>query len=279
MGKIHIVTDSTSGISEAEVKALDIHIVPLTIQMGGKTYIDRIDVKPEAFLDQMATLKDLPKSSQPAVGVFEELFNELGKDGDEVLVITMTGGMSGTNKSAEAAAAISESKVTVVDSRYISYALSFQVIEAAKMAQEGKSMEEIIARLDHVRENTHLFVIIDTLENMVKGGRIGKATSLIGSLLNIKPIANLAGGEYNLVSKVRSYKSAVKYLSKQFNEDTAGKKVLGVGIEHANGLKMADPLAEFIRENHSDELKFGYTSPIISTHTGSGAIGFSYYTD
>lgn len=279
MGKIHIVTDSTSGISEAEVKALDIHIVPLTIQMGGKTYIDRIDVKPEAFLDQMATLKDLPKSSQPAVGVFEELFNELGKDGDEVLVITMTGGMSGTNKSAEAAAAISESKVTVVDSRYISYALSFQVIEAAKMAQEGKSMEEIIARLDHVRENTHLFVIIDTLENMVKGGRIGKATSLIGSLLNIKPIANLAGGEYNLVSKVRSYKSAVKYLSKQFNEDTAGKKVLGVGIEHANGLKMADPLAEFIRENHSDELKFGYTSPIISTHTGPGAIGFSYYTD
>ncbi|HEY4532380.1 MAG TPA: DegV family protein [Kurthia sp.] len=279
MGKIHIVTDSTSGISEEEVKALDIHIVPLTIQMGGKTYIDRIDIKPEAFLDQMATLKDLPKSSQPAVGVFEELFNELGKDGDEVLVITMTGGMSGTNKSAEAAAAISESKVTVVDSRYISYALSFQVIEAAKMAQEGKSMEEIIARLDHVRENTHLFVIIDTLENMVKGGRIGKATSLIGSLLNIKPIANLAGGEYNLVSKVRSYKSAVKYLSKQFNEDTAGKKVLGVGIEHANGLKMADPLAEFIRESHSDELKFGYTSPIISTHTGPGAIGFSYYTD
>lgn len=279
MGKIHVVTDSTCNMSEQEIKDLNIHIVPLTVQIDGQTYYDRVDLTPLEFLDKMAKSSELPKSSQPAVGVFEELFNELGKDGDEVLVITMTGDMSGTVKSAQSAQAISESKVTVVDSRFTGFALGFQVLEAAKMAQKGKSMEEIIARLDHVRANTHLYVIIDTLENMVKGGRIGKGASLIGSLLNIKPVANLEGGSYNLVAKVRSYKAVVKYVHDIYEKDTAGKKVLGAGIEHAAGMKMAEPLSKLIEESGFNELKFGYTSPIISTHTGPGAVGFSYYTD
>lgn len=279
MGKIHIVTDSTGGISEQEVNELNIHVVPLTIQINGQTYTDRVDLTPQEFLEKMAQSKELPKSSQPAVGVFQELFEELGKDGDEVLVITMTGDMSGTVKSAESAAAISDAKVTVVDSRFTSFGLGFQVLEAAKMAQEGKSMTEILARLDHVRANTHLYVIIDTLENMVKGGRIGRGASLIGSLLNIKPVANLEGGSYNLVAKVRSYKAVVKHVFNVYEKDTAGKKVLGAGIEHANGLKMAEPLAALIAESGFNELKFGFTSPIISTHTGPGAIGFSYYTE
>lgn len=279
MGKIHIVTDSTGGITDQEIKDLDIHVVPLTIQIEGQTYTDRVDLTPEDFLDKMSRSKELPKSSQPAVGVFEELFNELGKDGDEVLVITMTGDMSGTVKSAEAAASISDAKVTVVDSRFISFGLGFQVLEAAKMAKEGKTMTEILARMDHIRANTHLYVIIDTLENMVKGGRIGRGASLIGSLLNIKPVANLEGGSYNLVAKVRSYKAVVKYVHNTYLEDTAGKKVLGAGIEHAHGLRMAEPLAELVKESGFTDLKFGFTSPIISTHTGPGAIGFSYYTE
>lgn len=279
MGKIHIVTDSTGGITEQEIKDLNIHVVPLTIQINGQTYTDRVDLTPEEFLEKMSHSKELPKSSQPAVGVFEELFNELGKDGDEVLVITMTGDMSGTVKSAESAASICKSQVTVVDSRFISYGLGFQVLEAAKMAKQGKSMTEILARIDHIRANTHLYVIIDTLENMVKGGRIGRATSLIGSLLNIKPVANLEGGSYNLVAKVRSYKAVVKHVYNTYLEDTAGKKVLGAGIEHAHGLKMGEPLAALVKESGFNDLKFGFTSPIISTHTGPGAIGFSYYTE
>ncbi|MBQ0138040.1 MAG: DegV family protein [Kurthia sp.] len=279
MGKIHIVTDSTGGLTDQEIEDLDIHVVPLTIQIEGQTYTDRVDLTPEDFLDKMSRSKELPKSSQPAVGVFEELFNELGKDGDEVLVITMTGDMSGTVKSAESAASISDAKVTVVDSRFISFGLGFQVLEAAKMAQEGKSMTEILARMDHIRANTHLYVIIDTLENMVKGGRIGRGASLIGSLLNIKPVANLEGGSYNLVAKVRSYKAVVKYVYNIYLEDIKGKKVLGAGIEHADGLKMGEPLAELVKESGFNDLKFGFTSPIISTHTGPGAIGFSYYTE
>ncbi|MBO2537041.1 DegV family protein [Rummeliibacillus suwonensis] len=279
MGRIHIVTDSTGELTKEEIEKYHIHIVPLTIQIDDQTYIDGVDIGPAEFLEKMANISELPKSSQPAVGVFKELFDELGSNGDEVLVITMTGGMSGTVKSAEAAAMMSDTKVVVVDSRFISYALGFQVLEAAKMAQEGKTMEEILKRVDHVRSNTNLLVVVDTLKNLIKGGRIGKGTGLVGSLLNIKPIASLEGGAYNPVAKVRSHKQVVKYLFKRFQEETHGKKVKGVGIAHANGLHMLEPLKALIEESGYHDVKFGYTSPIISTHTGAGAIGFSYYTD
>ena len=279
MGRIHIVTDSTGELTKEEIERYNIHIVPLTFQFDQETFVDGKDIGPEEFLEKMANTSKLPKSSQPAVGVFKELFDELGSNGDEVLVITMTGGMSGTVKSAEAAATMSESKVVVVDSRYISYALGFQVLEAAKMAEEGKSMEEIIERLDHIRSNTNLFVVVDTLENLIKGGRIGKGTGLIGSLLNIKPIASLEGGAYNPVAKVRSHKLVVKYIFKQFQENTKGKTIKGVGIAHANGLAMGEPLKRMIEESGYQNVKLGFTSPIISTHTGPGAIGISYYTD
>lgn len=279
MGRIHIVTDSTGELSKEEIEKYNIHIVPLSIHIDDKTYIDGENINPAEFLDKMANSTELPKSSQPAVGVFKQLFDELGSNGDEVLVITMTGGMSGTVKSAEAAATMSESKVVVIDSRFISYALGFQVLEAAKMAEEGKSMDEILKRLNHVRSNTNLFVVVDTLENLIKGGRIGKGKALIGSLLNIKPIASLEGGAYNPVAKVRSHKQVVKYLYKRFLEDTNGKIIKGVGIAHANGLTMGEPLKTMIEGSSFHDVKFGYTSPIISTHTGPGAIGLSYYTD
>ncbi len=279
MGRIHIVTDSTGELTKEEIERYNIHIVPLTFQFDQETFVDGKDIGPEEFLEKMANTSKLPKSSQPAVGVFKELFDELGSNGDEVLVITMTGGMSGTVKSAEAAATMSESEVVVVDSRFISYALGFQVLEAAKMAEEGKSMEEIIERLDHIRSNTNLFVVVDTLENVIKCGRIGKGTGLIGSLLNIKPIASLEGGAYNPVAKVRSHKQVVKYIFKQFQENTKGKTIKGVGIAHANGLAMGEPLKRMIEESGYQNVKLGFTSPIISTHTGPGAIGISYYTD
>ncbi|WP_010300894.1 DegV family protein [Kurthia senegalensis] len=280
MKKVHIVTDSTSALTKKQIEENNIHVVPLTIYVNGESYQDGENLTPSEFLDEMAKTKELPKSSQPPVGVFQELFDELGANGDDVLVITMTGGMSGTVKSAEAAAQASDANVKVVDSRFISCALGFQVLEAAKMAQEGKTMDEIVKRIEEIRDNTFLYVIVDTLDNLVKGGRIGKGMGMVGSLLNIKPIANLEGGGYNPVAKVRSHKQVVKFLKKQFHEDTDGKTIKGIGIEHANGLAMGEPMLEFFKEEIGFEnVHFGVTSPIISTHTGIGAIGLSYYAE
>lgn len=279
MKKVHIVTDSTADLIENYTDQYDIHVVPLTIHIDGETYIDGVDIKPESFMEKMKTSKELPKSSQPATGVFKELYDRLGADGSEIVSIHMTGGMSGTVKSAEAAAGMTTSKVTVIDSMYISHALTFQVIEAAKMASEGKSVKEIEERLTIVRKNTKLFVVVDILDNLVKGGRIGKGKAMIGSLLNIKPIATLQDGVYTPVAKARSHKQVAAHLFKALKEETAGKIIRSIGLSHANGMAMAEPLLKLINESGLNDVKFSFTSPIISTHTGEGAIGFMYYTD
>lgn len=279
MSKIHLVTDSTADLSSDQIIQYNIHVVPLTIQIDGKTYTDGVDLQPEEFLELMKSSKELPKSSQPAVGIFHELYDELGKDGDQIISIHMTGGMSGTVKSAQAAAEMSSSDVTVIDSRFISYALSFQVLEAAQLIEQGASLGEVIKHVESVRERTNLFVVVDTLENLVKGGRIGKGKALIGSLLSIKPIASLEGGEYTPVHKARSHKQVVQYLFDQYQKDTEGKKVKFVGISQANGFAMADPLKKRIEESGFNDVQEAFTSPVISTHTGSGAIGFMYMVE
>ena len=276
MTKIHIVTDSTADLTTEQISQYSIHVVPLTIQIDGKTYIDGLDVQAESFLELMKTSKELPKSSQPAVGVFQELYDELGKNGDQIISIHMTGGMSGTVKSAQAAAEMTDANVTVIDSRFISFALSFQVLKAAQLANQGATMEEIVKQLDTIRKNTNLFVVVDSLDNLVKGGRIGKGKGLIGSLLSIKPIASLEGGEYTPIAKVRSHKQVVQYLYKKFLEDTKGKTVKAVGISQANGQAMSLPLKKIIEETGFTDVQVAFTSPIISTHTGIGAIGFMY---
>ncbi|UII54507.1 DegV family protein [Cytobacillus spongiae] len=278
MMKIKVVTDSTVDLSDELVKEYNIEVVPLNIYIDGESYLDRVDITPVEFLHKMKESKELPKSSQPAVGSFLEVYDRLGEEGYEVISIHMTSGMSGTVQSAENAAEMSSTSVTVIDSRFISKALGFQVIEAAKMIKEGKTVDEIVQHLNEVRKHTRLFVVVDTLENLVKGGRIGKGKALIGSMLNIKPIASLEGGAYNPVSKARSYSQVVKFLSKQFAEDVKGKTIKGVGIAHAEGLELANKLKDSIQEvTGYDKCTIEYTTPIISTHTGQGAIGFMYY--
>lgn len=280
MGRIHIVTDSTSDLSQEEIIQNNIHVMPLTIQIDNQAYTDGVDIKPEEFLELMKNAKNLPKSSQPASGKFKELYDELGKNGDQILSIHMTGGMSGTVQSARQAAEMSDADVTVVDSRYIAVALAIQVREAVRMRDEGATMEQIVARLEEVRNNTRLFVVVDTLENLIKGGRIGKGKGMIGSFLNIKPIASLDGGEYTPVSKARSHKQVVNFLFKQFQEDTAGKTVKAIGFSHANALDtMVNPLIEKIEATGFKDIEIKFTSPIITTHTGPGAVGFIYFAE
>ena len=278
MKKIHIVTDSTAALTPELIEKHNIHVVPLTLIINDKSYIDGVEIQEEEFLDLMRDAKELPKSSQPAVGVFQTLFDELGADGSQIISLHMTGGMSGTVKSAETAAIASNADVTVIDSMYISHALTFQVLEACEMAEQGKTVEEIVAHLDNVRNRTSLFVVLDVLDNMVKGGRIGKGKAMFGSLMNIKPIASLKDGVYTPVAKVRSHKQVVTYLFDEFKKQTAGKVVRSVGIAHANGLAMAEPLKSKIEEM-GIQVKLTFTTPIVSTHTGEGAIGFMYYTD
>ncbi|UAL50698.1 MULTISPECIES: DegV family protein [Metabacillus] len=280
MTKVKIVTDSTGDLSHEMIEKYDINVIPLTIVIDDESYLDRVDIEPEEFIKKMKEAVELPKSSQPPAGKFAQVYDELGADGSSIISIHMTGGMSGTVRSAESAAGMTDADVTVIDSMFISRALAFQVIEAAKMAQAGASKQEILERIEHIRKNSQLFVTVDTLENLVKGGRIGRGKAMIGSLLNIKPIASLADGVYTPVTKVRSHSQIVKFLAKQFAEDVKNKTVKAVGIAHADSLALATNLKNTLLEMNADyPIDICYTTPVISTHTGPGAIGFMYFAE
>ncbi|GAA0348436.1 DegV family protein [Bacillus carboniphilus] len=280
MKKIAIVTDSTVDLSVEEAKNYNVEIVPLSISLNGNVYTDRVDITPSEFIAKMKESKELPKSSQPPVGLFLEKYEGLLEQGFEVLSIHMASNLSGTVRAAEQAAQMASGPVTVVDSKFISKGLAFQVLEAAQMAEKGHTISDILERVNDIKNKTKLFVVVDTLENLVKGGRIGRGKALIGSLLNIKPIAVLEDGQYTPVKKVRSYSQATSYLVKQFLEDVKGKTVKGAALVHADGLEFAKTIKAKLDELQVFQpITIEDTTPIISTHTGPGAIAFIYFAE
>ena len=220
-----------------------IHVIPLNISISGVDYIDRVNIQPDEFIEKMEAAEELPKTSQPAIGQFVELYERLTADGSEVdISIHLTGGMSGTVQTAESASKMVDGHITGDRFKFYSYGLGFQVTKAAELAKNGASREDIIKEMDKIRLKTKLFVTIDTLENLVKGGRIGRGKALIGSLLHIKPIASLTDGIYTPEANVRSYSAIVRYLTKQYVQAVKGKTVQAIGIAHADALELAEKL-------------------------------------
>ncbi|AQY50844.1 DegV family protein [Listeria weihenstephanensis FSL R9-0317] len=278
MTKIKIVTDSTAGLTPEEVAKYDIHILPLTVEIDGQTY-DATDIEPADFMAKMAASKQLPKSSQPAIGNIVALFEELTADGSEVLAIHLTEKLSGTVLTAQQAADMVDGKVTVIDSDYIARGLAFQVVEAAKMAQAGTaSVDEILTKISKIRAKTKLYICVVTLENLIKGGRVGKMQGIIGSLLNIKLIAKLTDGALVEEAKIRSSKKTMAYLVDVLKAET--NKVKELNVVHANGLKMAEEIREQAKEIfHLPEVLLLNADSVISTHAGNGAFAVIYYTE
>lgn len=280
LNKVKIVTDSTTDVPKEELEALGVEIVPLTITVDGKPYIDGIDILAKDYIPLLKSAKEIPKTSQPAVGNFTDVYDRLGADGSEIISIHITSGMSGTFNSAQTAAGLSKSNVTVVDSKFISFALGFQVVEAAKLAKAGKSVAEIINRVQEVKENSALYLMVDTLDYLLKGGRIGRGRALLGSILKIKPIASLADGVYTPVSKVRTYPQLIKYFIKQLETETKHKTIKAIGIAHADNYQVATQLKAAITEiSGFSDIIIVDTTPIISTHTGPGALAFMYFAE
>ncbi|MED1439347.1 DegV family protein [Aeribacillus composti] len=276
--KVRIVTDSTADLDKNILEEYNIEVVPLTYTLNGVSYTDGIDFEPAEFIEKMMESAEIPKSSQPSPIHFKEVYDRLHAEGFQVLSIHMSGKLSGTVRAAQQGASLTGGEVTVIDSNYISSALGFQVIEAAKMAKKGAMLDKIISHIEQVRKNTFLYVSVDTLEHLQKGGRIGKGKALLGSLLNIKPIASLQDGIFTPITKVRSHSQVVKFFMKQLIQDIKDRDLLRIGVAHANALDLALRLKEeLLKITTADKIDICTTTPIISIHTGKGALGVSYY--
>ncbi|WP_251908354.1 DegV family protein [Lentilactobacillus kefiri] len=280
MAKVKIVTDSSAQITDEEAKQYDITIVPLTVMIDDTLYVDRDTITNETFVPKMLAAHDLPKTSQPPVGKFVEAFDKLGEDGSQVLCLDMLEAISGTVHAAEQAATLSKSDVTVVDSQSTDRSLAFQVIEAAKLAQQGADMKTILARVDKVRSNTKLYLCVMTLDNIVKGGRLHPIAGAITNFLNIKLGLQVTGGKLKVISKGRGDKSLKKFFNGIINEMKQTPSVKAIGISYVTETDVLKDTVQKLKDDFPEAaLLERVTSPIISTHTGKGAFALIYYSD
>jgi DegV family protein with EDD domain len=277
---IKIVTDSSVELTPQEIQQYDIRVVPLNITIDGKNYVDGRDVTKSEFMTKMAAAKALPSTSQPSIGDFLNVYDELGRAGNQILAIHMTEGLSGTVNAARQASVISTSDVTVVDSGFIDRGLSFQVLAAAKMAQEDAAMADILARITEIKAHTKLYVAVSTLANLVKGGRVSRGAGLVSSFLNIKVVLELADGKLEPIVKGRGQKTLTKFVDSQVTALSQMPHVAGVGIPYAGDRAFAEQIGQDIHAVVPNApILVSPTSPIVATHTGPGAFAIIYYTD
>ena len=266
---VKIVTDSSNTVEHELAEELGITIVPLTTMVDGVVYSDG-DLKEGQFLELMRSSKALPKTSQPPVGLFAEVFSDLASDGSQVIAIHLSHALSGTVEAARQGATLSGSDVTVIDSTFTDQATKFQVVAAARLAKAGASKEDILAAIEDIRKKTELYIGVSTLENLVKGGRIGRVSGLLSSLLNIRVILTMKNHQLEPVTKGRGNKTFKKWLD-EFVLGLQGKQVAEIGISYAGSPAYAQEMKERLQPLVSEPISVLETSSIIQTHTGEDA--------
>lgn len=278
--KVKIVTDSTADIPQEVREQYDIEMVPLKVHFGEETYLDSITISPDNFYDKLAAAPSLPTTSQPSPVEFLEVYKKILAEDPETNIISihLSAILSGTYQSAVLAKSLLEEQgeqITVIDSKSASYGNGMLVVAAAEAALQGKSAEECVEVIYELRNNTQLYFLVDTLEYLQKGGRIGKAASILGSLLSVKPILSLeqATGEVTSVDKVRGHKKALARIMELLQQDFNADQPLHLTVAHSQAEHYAEEITALMKENFTIET-LSYTSigPVIGTHTGPGAV-------
>ena len=278
MSRVYIVTDSTADLTEEEVKQFEISIVPMNISIDDENYIDGVTITKDEFKQKMIASSELPKTAQPSIGRFVEVYDELGKNADSVISIQMMRSISGTVDAARQAADITEANVKVVDSDFTSRSMGMIVKEAAKAAQEGKTVEEILEIVEDAKKRTTLYLTVVNLDNLIKGGRISQLMGMFSNLLNIKLFLQVIHGKIEIIQKGRGLKSLQKKYDEIFEEMKAVPSgIQEIGIMHAGLSEFNEGNIARVRELFPNvPLTIVTTSPIIMSHTGVDAMAITY---
>ncbi|MEK3884400.1 DegV family protein [Paenibacillus sp. PL2-23] len=282
MGKVRIVTDSTSDIPAPVRAQLGIEMVPLKVLFGEETYLDSITISTEQFYERLQASPVLPTTSQPSPLEFAEVYERLlDEDPDSPIIsIHLASVLSGTHQSAVIAESMLErpADISIVDSKSASYGIGLMVVRAAEMAQAGKSKEQILNEIQRIQNDMELYFLVDTLEYLHKGGRIGRASALIGSILNIKPILSLDkdGGVYS-VDKVRGTKKAMGRIAEML-KTSFGDAPVGLIVAGSDNREAAEELGDRVKsELNVKEVSYTTVGSVIGVHTGPGVSAVFLY--
>ncbi|MBD8071389.1 DegV family protein [Bacillus sp. PS06] len=277
--KTAIVTDSTAYIPKEIRDDLHIHMIPLSVIFGDEVYSEELDISATQFYEKMKDQDELPTTSQPPVGKFVELFEQLAKDYDAIISIHLSSGISGTYQGAVTAGSMVEDvQVFAFDSEISTMIQGFYALEAAEMAKQEISAQEIMERLNKIKETSRAYFMVDDLTNLQRGGRLSGAQAFVGSLLQVKPILHFVDKKIVPFEKIRTRKKAVKRLFELFDEDASKGQPMKASIIHANRLEEAEELLAEMSEKYPHvEFNISYFGPVIGTHLGEGAMGLGWY--
>jgi|TARA_B100000749_G_C18377083_1_gene444307 DegV family protein with EDD domain len=269
---VKIITDSTSDMPESIVSDLDIEVVPLNIHIGQDNFKHGVDIGTDEFYTKLLTDSELPKTSQPSPGEFLEVYRKCLDDSDAIVSIHVTSKLSGTYNSAIQARSElnTNKKIEIIDSATVSMALGLIVIRAATIAKDGGSLEEVLKEIDDCCNNTEVLVVLDTLEYLEKGGRIGKASALIGSILSLKPILTVEDGIVGTFGKARTFTKAMNTLEEAIK---GFAPVSDVSVFYSTDKSIADDMADRMSGIvEPDKLVISRIGPTVGTYAGPKAI-------
>ncbi len=281
MPGLAIITDSTAYIPADLVAKYKLQVVPQIVIWDGQEMRDGVDIMPAEFYARLKTSKTMPTTSQATIASFQTLFEPLVARGVPILAILLSPHLSGTIQSAEQAKKdFPGARIEIVNSESVAMALGYQVLAAARAAEAGASFDEVLAVAQRVKAQTGVVFLVDTLEFLHRGGRIGGAARLMGSALNLKPLLEVRDGRVDALEKVRTRAKARERLLEVVEQRVKGKKNLRLAALHASAEEDAQSLlAEAGERMHPIERHLTAVSPAVGTHAGPGTVGLAYCTE
>jgi DegV family protein with EDD domain len=269
---VHIVTDSTADLPDDLIANLPVTVVPLSVDIEGDIFFDGVNLTRDEFVGHLRR-GVFPKTSQPSIGAFQEVYQKLLDEGNDIVSIHIAPQLSGTyNSATQARSALDADAIHVVDSTSITMGIGFLVLEAAELVQQRKSASEVAAYVEQRKADVRIFATLETLEYLQKGGRIGRAAAMLGSALQLKPIVRVSNGAVEPVERVRTYRKALQRLSEIYSEHRPYDRV---AVLHLDAPHEADKLVERVRETDPDlDIVVGQIGTVIGAYGGPGLVGF-----
>lgn len=280
MSKVAVVTDSTAYLPRELVERYNITVIPLAVVWGEEILRDGVDITPQEFYDRLAGAKNLPTTSQLTVMQVKEVFEALLERGHDILVMFLSSKFSGSYQSAlQARQEIpgAAEKIAVIDSLFTTMAMGWPVLTAARAAEAGESLASVRKTAEHARDNSGVLFVVETLEFLRRGGRIGGAQALLGTALNIKPLLEMRDGRIESVEKVRTKGKAIERMIALLTERVGERRPLRLAASHAAAESEAQAMLESAcqRLNPIERLCVPL-SPVIGTHAGPGTVALNY---
>ncbi len=278
MKRVAWVTDSSVWLDEAIQNRPDVFVEPITIFFEEEEYLDSVTITPEQFYNKLRTSQSVPKTSQPPAGKFAQLYNRLSKDFDHIFSIHLSGKLSGTLSSAQQAANLVDIPVTVIDSKILTYPMGVLIREGIRLLEGGKDINEITSYLTAMADRNETYVLIGSLEQLHRSGRMNSAQFFLGSMLSIKPIISITDGALSVVEKVRSEKKAtariIQLLKKTLNDKDIDEIYILFGLNDDKARDLKEEIKQF-----SNKLKIRIypLGTAIGVHAGEDTLGISWF--